>query len=108
MNADTARAIMPTGQGWEPYRTLSNDERRGQWAMQYFGCGHHRARNDSTARKPQASDTAEKRQDGTLSDPMFQKPAPGSQFAEAGLIETLEEYSRGECLTGQYIQEVNV
>ena len=87
--------IMPTGFGWEPYRTLSNDERYGQWAMQYFGCGHHRTRNDSTARKPQASDTAAKRQGSedraitALSDPLFPKPAPGSRIAEAGLIETL-------------------
>lgn len=69
---------------------------------------------NSTARKPQASDTAAKRQGSedraitALSDPLFPKPAPGSRIAEAGLIETLEEYSRGECLTGQYIQEVNV
>jgi len=113
MNADTARAIMPTGQGWEPYRTLSNDERYGQWAMQYFGCGHHRARNDSTARNPQASDTAAKRQGSedraitALSDPLSPKPV-AQLFAEGQNIETLEEYSRGECLTGQYIQEVNV
>lgn len=43
-------------------------------------------KQNSTARKPRASDTAAKRQDGTLSDPLFPKPAPGSQFAEAGLI----------------------
>ena len=78
--------IMPTGQGWEPYRTLSNDERYGQWAMQYFGCGHHRARNDSTARNKLDSDTAAKRQDGTLSKPLIPTPAPGSRIAEAGLI----------------------
>lgn len=112
MNADTARAIMPTGNGWEPYRTLENDERLACWASQYFSAGHHRRpRTDSTARNPQASDTAAKRQGSedraitALSDPLREKPAPGSQFAEAGLIETLEEYSRGECLTGQYIQE---
>ena len=62
---------------------------------------------NSTARKPQASDTAAKRQDGTLSDPLFPKPV-AQRFAEGTNIETLEEYSRGECLTGQYIQEVNV
>lgn len=47
---------------------------------------------NSTARKPQASDTAAKRQGSedraitALSDPLRATPAPGSQFAEAGLI----------------------
>lgn len=62
---------------------------------------------NSTARKPQASDTAVRRQDDTLSDPLFPKPV-AQRFAEGTNTETLDEYSRGECLTGQYTQEVNV
>jgi hypothetical protein len=83
--------IMPTGFGWEPYRTLDNDERLASWAAKYYSAGHHR-RTNSTARKPQASDTAAKRQGSedraitALSDPLIATPAPGSQFAEAGLI----------------------
>lgn len=102
--------IMPTGFGWEPYRTLDNDERLASWEAKYYSAGHHR-RTNSTARKPQASDTAAKRQGSedraitALSDPLKQRQPRGAAIADAALIETLEEYSRGECLTGQYIQE---
>lgn len=106
MNADTARAIMPTGYGWEPYRTLSNDERYAQWAQFYFGHGHHRARNDSTATTP-AGDTDANRQDCTPA-PLPQQQPRGAAIADAAQTETLEEYSRGECLTGWYTQEIDV
>lgn len=102
MNADTARAIMPTGNGWEPYRTLTNDERRGQWAMAYYGYGHHRP----TATTP-AGDTDANRQDGTPA-PFPQQQPRGAAIADAAQTETLEDYSRAECATGLYIQEVNV
>ena len=77
--------IMPTGFGWEPYRTLDNDERLASWAAKYYSAGHHR-RTNSTARKPQASDTAAKRQDCALSDPLFPKPERGARIADAALI----------------------
>jgi len=106
MNNANAQVVMPTGSGWEPYRTLGNDERLACWAAKYYSAGHHR-RIYSTARNPQASDTDARRQDCALSDPLFPKPV-AQRFAEGHNIETLEEYSRGECLTGLYIQEVNV
>lgn len=85
MNSATAQVIIPTRFGWEPYRTLDNDERLACWAAKYYSAGHHR-RIYSTARNPQASDTAAKRQDCALSDPLFPKPERGARIADAALI----------------------
>jgi hypothetical protein len=47
MNA--TNIILPTRYGWEPFRTLSNDERLAAWASKYFCAGHHRRPRVSTA-----------------------------------------------------------
>ena len=87
MNSATAQVIIPTRFGWEPYRSLDNDERLACCASKYFSAGHHRRpRTDYTARNPQGSDIDVSRQDGALSDPLEQRQPRGAAIADAALI----------------------
>ncbi len=88
MNAATAQVIMPTGNGWESFRTLDNDERRAAWASKYFAAGHHRRpRTNSTATNPQGCEQRREASVSTLPAPTTKDhSARAARIADGALI----------------------